>query len=488
MMEENPNSFMHNNSTTFNSSRARPTKNVQQSLEIEKLRLDFLHKCKYRKRPPQSLRLNGCNGLPFLQKIQLISKTENEILLRAIKNKQVEINRLQEQYSSHRNKSTMKGLDKMQLRNWKLHYNKKLQFYKKQEEAKWKFWPAKTKKQRRTKGHDRKKRYIIKRSQQILESKQVINLTNFPIPPEAVVVLNKGLGFVPTPKKVDIEELRLDTRQFTNRVALHAINSQREEEEETFTPSLPSKLKNISYKIIKPPTTDARTNNLINNITNRVDSIKPGQKPEKNMNLSKHELEGLTWLQEKTSNMEIIVDKADKGGAIIIYPPDLAEKKIAEKVTDKKLYVRMDTDPSEKIYDKLIDIWRNGRRKDFVTEEEASKVVGLTNNNQKSTASIYKPGDTYFNPSLKIHKMNIDEIKPGCDPPARLITCLQDGVTSRSDIFIAGKWLKPLQEQFCQDIVQDSIDVLNWLNDLDKMPEERKKSFKPFTFDFASLI
>ena len=147
----------------------------------------------------------------------------------------------------------------------------------------------------------------------------------------------------------------------------------------------------------------------------------------------------------------------------------------------------MNTDPSEKMYDKLIDLWKSGKVKNFVTEEEAWKVVGLTPNNQKSTASRFKPGDTYFNPSMKIHKMNLDEIKPGCDPPARLITCLQDGVTSRSDIFIAEKWLKQLQKQFCLDIVQDSMEVLNWLSDLDKMPTETKKTFKPFTFDFAAL-
>ena len=179
--------------------------------------------------------------------------------------------------------------------------------------------------------------------------------------------------------------------------------------------------------------------------------------------------------------MEIIVDTADKGGAILVYPPQLAEKKIEEKVTDKNLYIRMNTDPSEKMYDKLIDLWKSGKAKNFVTEEEAWKVVGLTPNNQKSTASRFKPGDTYFNPSMKIHKMNLDEIKPGCDPPARLITCLQDGVTSRSDIFIAEKWLKQLQKQFCLDIVQDSMEVLNWLSDLDKMPTETKKTFKPFT-------
>ena len=84
--------------------------------------------------------------------------------------------------------------------------------------------------------------------------------------------------------------------------------------------------------------------------------------------------------------------------------------------------------------------------------------------------------------------MEVDDIKPGCNPPARLITCLQDGVMSRNDIFIANKWLKELQEEFCSDIVQDSLEVLRWLDRIDyENDSELKKKFKPFTFDFASL-
>ena len=181
--------------------------------------------------------------------------------------------------------------------------------------------------------------------------------------------------------------------------------------------------------------------------------------------------------------MEIIVDKADKGGAILIYAASLAHQKITEKVEDKRLY-----DPSNKIYDKLIKLWIQGKSKKFVTENEAYKVVGLTKNNKKSTVSIYKPGDTYFNPSLKIHKMRVEDIKPGCNPPSRLITCAQDGVTSRTDVFIANKWLKPLQKDFCEDIVQDSIEILKWLENVDHTYEaEAKKKLIPFTFDFASL-
>ena len=78
----------------------------------------------------------------------------------------------------------------------------------------------------------------------------------------------------------------------------------------------------------------------------------------------------------------------------------------------------MSKDPSDKIYDKLMKLWSRGKTGKFVMEKEASKVVGLTKNNKKSTGSILKPGETYFNPSLKIHKMKVEDIKPDCNPPA----------------------------------------------------------------------
>ena len=219
-----------------------------------------------------------------------------------------------------------------------------------------------------------------------------------------------------------------------------------------------------------------------------MDSLEKKVKSDMKENLSKLEINGLNWLQEKTLSMDIIVDSADKGGAILIYPPDLAKLKIKEKVTNKQLYKKMNTDPSEGIYNELLNLWKEGKRQRFVTNLEAQKVVGLTDKDNKSTSSYFKYGDTYFNPSMKIHKMKLEDIKPGCDPPARLITCLQDGVTSRSDIFIANRWLKSLQSDFCEDIVNDSVDILNWLNSIStEISESNVNNVKPFTFDFAAL-
>ena len=112
---------------------------------------------------------------------------------------------------------------------------------------------------------------------------------------------------------------------------------------------------------------------------------------------------------------------------------------------------------------------------------------GITEEGNKSTSSKYKPGDTYFSPSLKIHKCDPKDLIPGCDVPARLITCLQDGVTKRSDVYIAEKWLMNLQRDYCEDLVEDTNDTLRWLEKLNSKGKATGKNFTPFTFDFDSL-
>ena len=110
------------------------------------------------------------------------------------------------------------------------------------------------------------------------------------------------------------------------------------------------------------------------------------------------------------------------------------------------------------------------------------------NNNNKSTSSWFKPGTTYFYPSLKIHKLNEKDIIPGCIPPSRLVSCLQEGVTKFNDVFIANKWLNSLQNDYCSDLVKDTMDTLRWLDNVDtECTTEYKNNLKPFSFDFTSL-
>ena len=84
--------------------------------------------------------------------------------------------------------------------------------------------------------------------------------------------------------------------------------------------------------------------------------------------------------------------------------------------------------------------------------------------------------------------MSLDEIKNGCDIPVRFITCSQEGVTKRSDVFNTDKWLRELEKYFCKDLLKDTNETLIWLETFNnKQQNKPKPQFKPFTFDFDSL-
>ena len=91
-MEVNSHTSVQNNGLQRNttSRKPNPPKNLLQELSIEKYRLEYLRKCRFVKRPPQSLRVSGCNALKN-ERISILSETETKTLNTAIKNKQHDI-------------------------------------------------------------------------------------------------------------------------------------------------------------------------------------------------------------------------------------------------------------------------------------------------------------------------------------------------------------------------------------------------------------
>ena len=148
------------------------------------------------------------------------------------------------------------------------------------------------------------------------------------------------------------------------------------------------------------------------------------------MNLSLLEREGLEWLRKKVASAELCICKADKGGSTLIVHPSLLTKKLEEKLYNLALYSELTVDPRKQLHDDLIEWWKYGKSQHYITEVEAKEVMGITKKDNKSTASRFKYGKTYFVPSLKIHKLKPEDIKPGADIPARLITCLQESLSS----------------------------------------------------------
>ena len=68
------------------------------------------------------------------------------------------------------------------------------------------------------------------------------------------------------------------------------------------------------------------------------------------------------------------------------------------------------------------------------------------------------------------------------------MTSLREGVAKRSDVYIADRYLKDLEKDFCKDLLTDTSDALRWLEGVNsRLSSEKKKSLKCFTFDFKAL-
>ena len=63
---------------------------------------------------------------------------------------------------------------------------------------------------------------------------------------------------------------------------------------------------------------------------------------------------------------------------------------------------------------------------------------------------------------------------------------MQESVTKRSDVFLAEKWLKMLEKDFCGDLVKDTTETL-WLEGINNDAKKSKRHYNPFSFDFESL-
>ena len=481
------------------------TENILQKSQIEKFRLNFLHRCTLRKRPPPTLRCTGFKALDEKCRIQMISKLETEALQQAIRTKKKEIRVLMK--TVKQSKEDFQPLSKSQKKKWRAHFNRKIEFYKLKEETEWTQWPNKSisgvkrRKNRASKTRrncKRKKDMLLGKAKDLIDSGDVRILVDIEVPPEAIVVLGKGLGFVPTPSHNNIK-LRLDARRISNKIARFNANDDREDSIEP-TPGepvleeisehfvLPASLRQPNYYQSQSNNKDPEVNVALQYLTTKMNSVNVYKRPRKiSSNLSKFEESGLLWLQNRVTKNELSVCKADKGGAILLVSPEFLTEKIREKVTNPCLYEELKDDPRPKLCNDLFLKWKYGKESNFVSDVEAERIAGVTKGGNKSTSSKFKLGNTYFVPSLKIHKMNPEEIVPGCNIPARLITCLQQGITKRSDVYLAQMYLKDLERDFCQDLLRDTNESLVWLERMNDAAKKKRRHLNPFTFDFDSL-
>ena len=464
--------------------------NLLNQIELERLRLSLLLDCSTIKRPPQSLRLCGISGIRACQRLKLISKWESEALALAILNKKEDLAHLKKRLNSlsKDEQSLLFPIDDVRISRTKTNFGKKVNWFEQQNDSKWKSWPDKVhvnrtekRKMKRRKRKQRKKAFDIqKKAQEALDSNSVVVLVETPIvPPEAIVVLAKGDGWIPSPSHNQFQ-CRKDGYNAANKLAWSTIHK-----DNTRSSTLPQKLLKKEVTASAPPSKDVVVNSVVEEIKNFVDNSIHCE-PRRN-NMTPEERNGLTWLKDNVKTGEIAVTKADKGGSLCIVKPDLLEKITMEKLNNPDLYVNLGTEsPVKGISQELLRLWSYAIEKDFLSHSIAKQVVGLTENHRPSTLDRFKPGEAYHYPLLKLHKLKPDQIKPGIVPPCRLVTALDQSPTVRSDTYLDAEHLAPLSRDFCHDLVKDSTEVLQWL-DLAETQQLISNSTLFYNIDVKSL-
>ena len=208
------------------------------------------------------------------------------------------------------------------------------------------------------------------------------------------------------------------------------------------------------------------------------------------------EWEGLRWLTRMNNEGILTVVQADKGGAIIVVNLDTLRKKTLEKLENPNLYEKLEEDMTRNLHHELYLKWVEGKEKQLIHPTIARNIMGVSDNdstkegkdktNAKCTSSHFKPGKSYFYPSLKIHKLTRKDLIPGVEPPIRLVTALHEGISKRSDVYIASEYFKDLEKDYCKDLLTDSTDALRWLENCNET-ETGKQVLRAFTYDFKAL-
>lgn len=504
----NDNGIINGSSSSVNHPR------LLTSLKTGLLKLSFLKRCCTLKRPPQSLRLPHPHAVPMRTFIQAASVAETEILKSELKSKQHYIDHLKKNISlSDRN--MLEEENEREIRNLQKALDRKFSWLLKQDTNLWSEWPNKSgtlrtnknpqtsqvqlpsKKSKNLAAKERRAANRIKKISQIaLESCSVVNLSTKIIPPEAIAVLSKRIGFVPTAHhdklkaKVDINEAmaKLCSQTVRNHNQLHQSLNKSAKEVEEFDDEDDDNDEEVipDFLKLKPPRIalncgDTIVDGVKDNLLAFVDILKP-KSLKGNLNIK--EKEGLNWVLKEVEKGEIQFVKADKGGALCIIDRSAMYELEAEKLNNPDTFECLgEEDPTQEMYLNLLDVWREGEKAGFVSRKVCYTVVGICDTGRPSTLSIFKPGTPYYYGLLKLHKCRKETLIPGSKIPLRLVNDLSQSPTSRSDKYINWKFLKPLQEEFCSDLVKDSTEALRWLEDFNG----KAMDINGFAWDFASL-
>ncbi|XP_070581465.1 uncharacterized protein [Ptychodera flava] len=229
------------------------------------------------------------------------------------------------------------------------------------------------------------------------DPKAVINLSTIKLSDSDISVLSKGLSFCPTPKTININELKLDIAEFKRKCRLAYIY--RDEDDTTQANEVHRIFPREKSSYIPPASNNQNLERFLNmvegDILNRYNWNKSWD------NLSANERKSFTQLKNRE---DIVIKPADKGGSIVVMDTTWYATECHKQLQDTQFYEQLPCDPTEQYTDQLQKKINRWKRKGWISNKTASHLL----------PPEPKPGHFYGLP--KVHKKDtpLRPIIPQC--------------------------------------------------------------------------
>ncbi|XP_077979286.1 uncharacterized protein LOC144434652 [Glandiceps talaboti] len=173
--------------------------------------------------------------------------------------------------------------------------------------------------------------------------------------------------------------------------------------------------------------------------------IRNHDEPDVKSNLTLLQRRALTSLKDDNS---IVIGRADKGGATVIWNTGDYENECNQQLSDTNIYQKIPDDMSTKIHDNLSRLVSSFD----LPEKEQEAILHWPNRN-----------GAYFYILGKIHKLK----SPGRLPPGRPICSQVKAPTRAASLWLDWK-LSPVSQIFCTELVKDTTSFLQHIEQINK--------------------
>ena len=274
-------------------------------------------------------------------------------------------------------------------------------------------------------------------------SGNVINLSKHSFTKTQYDLLNKNLNFCPTPGYYNKKCLKKDVENFNRKIKLKAFFQNTKEKNETEQNQAKLKIKTKSSW--EPKKNHHTIESFIEAVDNDINNIIQEKKKLPKSNLTYAEKEAIEYFSKRN---DIIITKADKGGATVVLDVNDYISKANKLLDDNNSYEKLKEDPTMKHADTVNKSIESFMKQNLLDKSTAQKLT------------VEDPRTSHFYILPKIHKPDI---------PGRPVVSSVDCHTSKISKFV-DHYLQP-HAQALPSYIQDTTDFINKINKTENITE-----------------